>query len=158
MLPTGTVTFLLTDVEGSSRRWEDGPEAMAAAIARHYDLLDEAIAGHGGVRPVEQGEGDSVVGAFSRASDAMRRRPRRPAGFPAEKWPRGRRCGCAWPCTPGRRSCATRATTLARPSSAAPGCGPSATAARCWSLSPPPPWWLGNLPARRSCSIWACTA
>ena len=47
------------------------PEAMAVAIARHYELLDEAIVGHGGVRPVEQGEGDSVVGAFSRASDAV---------------------------------------------------------------------------------------
>ena len=70
-LPTGTVTFLLTDVEGSTRRWEAAPEAMAAAIARHYELLGQAIAGHGGVRPVEQGEGDSVVAAFSRASDAV---------------------------------------------------------------------------------------
>ena len=70
-LPTGTVTFLLTDVEGSTQRWEAAPEAMAAAIARHYELLDEAIEGHGGVRPVEQGEGDSVVAAFSRASDAV---------------------------------------------------------------------------------------
>ena len=62
VLPTGTVTFLLTDVEGSTRRWEAAPEAMAEAIPRHYELLDEAIVGHGGVRPVEQGEGDSVVG------------------------------------------------------------------------------------------------
>ncbi|HEX4905960.1 MAG TPA: hypothetical protein VFU93_10940, partial [Acidimicrobiales bacterium] len=48
-LPTGTVTFLLTDVEGSSRRWEDAPEAMAAAIPRHYEILDAAIVRHGGV-------------------------------------------------------------------------------------------------------------
>ena len=47
------------------------PEAMAVAIPRHYELLDEVIVRHGGVRPVEQGEGDSVVGAFSRASDAV---------------------------------------------------------------------------------------
>ena len=45
MLPTGTVTFLLTDVEGSTQRWEAAPAAMAAAIARHYELLDEAIEG-----------------------------------------------------------------------------------------------------------------
>ena len=72
LLPAGTVTFLLTDVEGSSRLWEERPADMGAAIARHYDLLDDAIAAHGGVRPVEQGEGDSVVAAFARAGDAVR--------------------------------------------------------------------------------------
>ena len=70
-LPTGTVTFLLTDVEGSTRGWEASPAAMALAIARQYAILDEAIGAHGGVRPVEPGEGDSVVAAFSRASDAI---------------------------------------------------------------------------------------
>ena len=72
LLPAGTVTFLLTDVEGSSRLWEERPVDVPAAIARHYDLLDEAIAARGGVRPVEQGEGDSVVAAFARAGDALR--------------------------------------------------------------------------------------
>lgn len=71
VLPTGTVTFLLTDVEGSTKRWEAEPEAMATAIALHYEILERAINDAGGVRPVEQGEGDSVVGAFSRASDAV---------------------------------------------------------------------------------------
>src|SRR5918997_5725021 len=70
-LPVGTVTFMLTDVEGSTRLWESAPEAMGVAVARHYELLDAAIALHGGVRPVEQGEGDSVVAAFPRASDAL---------------------------------------------------------------------------------------
>src|SRR4051794_8993200 len=72
LLPAGTVTFLLTDVEASSRLWEERPTDMGPAIARHYDLLDDAIAAHGGVRPVEQGEGDSVVAAFARAGDAVR--------------------------------------------------------------------------------------
>src|SRR3954452_6101405 len=72
LLPAGTVTFLLTDVEGSSRLWEERPADMGAAIARHYQLLDDAIAAHGGVRPVEQGEGDSIVAAFARAGDAVR--------------------------------------------------------------------------------------
>lgn len=67
-MPVGTVTFLLTDIEGSSRAWETAPEAMAQAVARHYEILDEAIARQGGVRPVEQGEGDSVLGAFARAT------------------------------------------------------------------------------------------
>ncbi|MDQ4041480.1 MAG: hypothetical protein M3141_06990, partial [Actinomycetota bacterium] len=66
-LPAGTVTFLLTDVEGSTRLWEAAPDDMSVAVARHYELLDAAIALHGGVRPVEQGEGDSVVAAFPRA-------------------------------------------------------------------------------------------
>jgi predicted ATPase/class 3 adenylate cyclase/DNA-binding CsgD family transcriptional regulator len=88
-LPTGTVTFLLTDVEGSTRRWEAAPEAMAVAIARHYDLLDDAIAANGGVRPVEQGEGDSVVAAFSRASDAVGAVLAAQRAFGAEAWPAG---------------------------------------------------------------------
>ncbi len=70
-LPAGTVTFLLTDIASSTLQWQAAPGPMAAAVARHYELLDEAIAAHGGVRPEEQGEGDSVVAAFSRASDAL---------------------------------------------------------------------------------------
>jgi predicted ATPase/class 3 adenylate cyclase len=70
-LPTGTVTFLLTDVEGSTPMWEADRDAAASAIAHHYELLDAAIALRGGVRPVEQGEGDSVVAVFPRASDAL---------------------------------------------------------------------------------------
>jgi predicted ATPase/class 3 adenylate cyclase len=70
-LPTGAVTFLLTDIEGSTRGWEANREHMAAAVARHYELLDMAIARHRGARPQEQGEGDSVVAAFARPSDAL---------------------------------------------------------------------------------------
>jgi class 3 adenylate cyclase len=70
-VPAGTVTFLLTDIEGSTRLWARFPDAMASAVADCYAVLVGAIAGHDGVRPVEQGEGDSVVGAFSRASDAL---------------------------------------------------------------------------------------
>ena len=69
-LPAGTVTFLLSDIEGSTRLWQDEPEGMAVAVPEHYALLGEAVARHGGVRPVEQGEGDSIVAAFSRGSDA----------------------------------------------------------------------------------------
>jgi predicted ATPase/class 3 adenylate cyclase/DNA-binding CsgD family transcriptional regulator len=88
-IPTGTVTFLLSDVEGSTRMWERAPEAMAAAIPRHYALLDEAISCNGGVRPLEQGEGDSVVGVFSRASDAVAAALTAQRAFATESWPRG---------------------------------------------------------------------
>jgi predicted ATPase/class 3 adenylate cyclase/DNA-binding CsgD family transcriptional regulator len=70
-LPTGTVTLLLADVEGSTRLWETQPEEMAAAVARLDQVVSEAIAVHDGVRPVEQGEGDSFVIAFGRASNAV---------------------------------------------------------------------------------------
>ncbi|MEB4211733.1 LuxR C-terminal-related transcriptional regulator [Mycobacterium sp. 94-17] len=70
-LPTGTVTLLLADVEGSTRLWESQPEQMTAAFERLDQALSELVAVHGGVRPVEQGEGDSFVVAFARASDAV---------------------------------------------------------------------------------------
>src|SRR5580693_6921502 len=71
LLPTGTVTLLLADVEGSTRLWETHPDEMTAAIARLNNIVSDVIAAHDGVRPVEQGEGDSFVAAFTRASDAV---------------------------------------------------------------------------------------
>jgi predicted ATPase/class 3 adenylate cyclase/DNA-binding CsgD family transcriptional regulator len=71
LLPTGTVTLLLADVEGSTRLWETQPEQMTTAIARLNQTVSDTIATHDGVRPVEQGEGDSFVAAFARASDAI---------------------------------------------------------------------------------------
>ena len=64
-------------------------DAMPAAVSRHYEILEEAIAAHGGVRPVEQGEGDSVVGAFSRASDAVAAAVTAQRLLGAERWPDG---------------------------------------------------------------------
>ena len=71
LLPTGTVTLLLADVEGSTQLWASQPEAMMAAIAVLNRTADKVIAEHYGVRPVEQGEGDSFVAAFARAGDAV---------------------------------------------------------------------------------------
>jgi predicted ATPase/class 3 adenylate cyclase/DNA-binding CsgD family transcriptional regulator len=70
-LPTGTVTLLLADVEGSTRLWETQPDAMKVAVERLDQTLSDAVVGHHGVRPVEQGEGDSFVIAFARAADAV---------------------------------------------------------------------------------------
>ena len=70
-LPTGTVTLLLADVEGSTRLWQTQPDEMTNAVARLDITLADLLATHDGVRPVEQGEGDSFVAAFARASDAV---------------------------------------------------------------------------------------
>jgi predicted ATPase/class 3 adenylate cyclase/DNA-binding CsgD family transcriptional regulator len=88
-LPTGTVTFLLTDIEGSTRSWEASGERMAEAVARHYQILDAVVAGHGGVRPIEQGEGDSLVAAFARASDAVGAALEAQRALGDEHWPEG---------------------------------------------------------------------
>ncbi|WP_232079353.1 helix-turn-helix transcriptional regulator [Mycobacterium conspicuum] len=69
-LPTGTVTLLLADVEGSTLLWQSRPEEMTAAIASLDRTLADLVSDHRGVRPVEQGEGDSFVIAFDRATDA----------------------------------------------------------------------------------------
>jgi class 3 adenylate cyclase len=47
-LPTGTVTFLFTDLEGSTRLWEEHPDAMKAALARHDQILRDAVDSHAG--------------------------------------------------------------------------------------------------------------
>src|SRR5438874_1673849 len=78
-LPVGTATFMLTDVEGSTRLWESVPHAMGGAVCRHYELLDEGISRHGGVRPLEQGQGDSIVAAFHPRFGCPGRRTRHPA-------------------------------------------------------------------------------
>lgn len=85
--PTGTVTFLLTDIEGSSPLWDTHGEAMAAAVRRHYEILDAAVTAHDGFRPIEQGEGDSMVAAFSRASDAAAAAVDAQCALVAEAWP-----------------------------------------------------------------------
>jgi predicted ATPase/class 3 adenylate cyclase/DNA-binding CsgD family transcriptional regulator len=70
-LPAGTVTVLLADVEGSARLWETRPNEMIAAVERLDRTLSDVIAAHDGVRCAEQGEGDSFVVAFARASQAV---------------------------------------------------------------------------------------
>ncbi|MEY2568887.1 MAG: hypothetical protein QOE35_3416 [Actinomycetota bacterium] len=89
-IPTGTVTFLLTDVEGSSRLWEGDDGTVGPAVARHYEILDAAITAHAGTRPLEQGEGDSVVAAFARPSDALAAALAAQRALMYEAWPTDR--------------------------------------------------------------------
>ena len=115
--PDGVVTFLLSDVVGSTRSWESEPlDATRRAIERMYELLDRAIVDGGGFRPAEQGEGDSVVGAFRSPSAAIAAAVRAQLVMHAEDWPTaepirvrmavhtGRRPGAAGRRVAGRRS------------------------------------------------------
>ncbi|MDQ5851226.1 MAG: adenylate/guanylate cyclase domain-containing protein, partial [Chloroflexota bacterium] len=68
-LPTGTITFLFTDIEGSTTRWEHHAEAMREALARHDAILRQAIEAHGGV--VWKTVGDAFYAAFTRPQDAL---------------------------------------------------------------------------------------
>src|SRR5260370_2503556 len=69
-LPVGVITFLFTDIEGSTRLWEQHPEAMPAVLARHDALLTGGIQQHGGQGVKSRGQGDSPFAAFAHASGA----------------------------------------------------------------------------------------
>ena len=86
MLPVGTVTFLLTDVEGSTRLWQESSDRMGAAVLRHDAILAAAIERNGGVRPRDQGEGDSMLAAFARPSDALHAAREAQRALHGESW------------------------------------------------------------------------
>ena len=67
--PSGTVTFLFTDIEGSTRRWEADPEAMRAALVLHDEVLRSVIDAHGGW--LFKHTGDGVCAAFGSARAAI---------------------------------------------------------------------------------------
>jgi predicted ATPase/class 3 adenylate cyclase len=84
MLPTGTVTFLFTDVEGSTRLWEEHPDGMQAALARHDELIRAAIEAHGGY--VVKTTGDGFHAAFVTSHDAVAAAVSAQRGLAAEPW------------------------------------------------------------------------
>jgi predicted ATPase/class 3 adenylate cyclase len=68
-LPSGTVTFLFTDIEGSTRLWEEHGDAMQPALARHDALLRDAVVAHAG--NVVKTTGDGIHAVFATAHDAL---------------------------------------------------------------------------------------
>lgn len=67
--PTGTVTFLFSDIESSTRLWQEHPESMKGSLATHDQLMRSAIEGHGGY--VFSTAGDAFAAAFSSVADAV---------------------------------------------------------------------------------------
>src|SRR6476469_1708923 len=85
--PTGAVTFLFTDIEGSTALWEHAPHVMAAAFARHEAILREAIAAHDGWAYKQIG--DAFQAAFQSAPAALAAAVVAQRALAREPWPGG---------------------------------------------------------------------
>ena len=88
-LPAGTVTFLLTDIEGSTRLWETVPDAMEVALERHNRLVTSVIDDYGGVVVTSRGEGDSFFAVFASAVAAVEAAGDCQLRLGTEAWPAG---------------------------------------------------------------------
>ena len=86
-LPTGVVTFCLTDIEGSTALWEQHPDVMASALVRHDELIAQAVEAHGGRFLKSMGEGDSTVSVFDTAAHAMEGALAATKALTGEAWP-----------------------------------------------------------------------
>jgi class 3 adenylate cyclase len=64
-LPEGTITFMLTDLQESTRAWEVHPKAMRSAMARHDEILASTVQSHSGALVEAGREGDSVLAVFT---------------------------------------------------------------------------------------------
>ena len=84
-LPTGTVTLLFTDIEGSTQLWEAQQQAMGAALARHDQLLRYSIGARGG--HVFKTVGDAFCAAFHTASDGLAAALEAQRALHNERWP-----------------------------------------------------------------------
>lgn len=84
-LPGGTVTFLFTDIEGSTRLWEQHPEAMRLALARHDGLMRSAIQAHDG--HIFKTIGDAFCAAFYTAPQALAAALDAQLALSSEPWP-----------------------------------------------------------------------
>src|SRR5688572_14628259 len=82
--PTGTVTFLFTDIEGSTKLWEKSPRGMQVVLIRHDAVLWEAIEGHGGF--VFKTVGDAFCAAFPTALGALEAALATQRGLFSEVW------------------------------------------------------------------------
>jgi class 3 adenylate cyclase len=86
-LPEGVITFLMTDIVGSTRLWETAPSAMEDALARHDELMIESVESCDGVFVRAKGEGDSTFSVFRMASSGAVAALRAQRAFAAESWP-----------------------------------------------------------------------
>jgi class 3 adenylate cyclase len=84
--PSAVVTFLLTDIAGSSRLWETAPTAMAEALVRHDAIVREVVSAHGGTVVKPRGEGDSTFSVFDQPVGAATAALALQEALAAEPW------------------------------------------------------------------------
>ena len=88
-LPIGTITYLFTDVEGSTPLWQQHPGEMRSVMARHDSLIMSTVEANGGTVVRPRGEGDSIFAVFLRASDAVGASCKAQQFLLREAWPEG---------------------------------------------------------------------
>jgi class 3 adenylate cyclase len=86
-LPSGTITFLFTDVESSTQLWERHPDTMRQALVRHDALVETCVARFEGIVVRPRGEGDSRFAVFTRATDAVAAACALQQALHSEPWP-----------------------------------------------------------------------
>ena len=86
-LPTGTVTFLFTDIESSTELWERDEAAARAVLVRHDQIIEELVRDNEGMLVRPRGEGDSRFAVFDQAPGAVRAAASIQGAFVAEAWP-----------------------------------------------------------------------
>ena len=86
-LPTGVMTFCLTDIVGSTALWEEHPDAMASALVRHDDVIAQAVEAGGGRFLRSMGEGDSTFAVFDSATGALDAAIAATEALTQEEWP-----------------------------------------------------------------------
>jgi len=131
-LPTGRVTFLFTGIAGSTRLWDEHPDAMRAAMVPHDRIIESGVHEHGGAVVRPRGEGDSRFAVSCAPLTPSARRAVFKLRSSSSHGHHLSQSTSAWPCTRARRTCATE-TTTARRSIAARDCVASRMADRCWS-------------------------
>ena len=85
-LPTGTITFLFTDIEGSTKLWEQAPDAVMHALTRHDEIIEGVVADNHGIVVKPRGEGDSRFAVFEQAKDGVSAAALIQMLFHAETW------------------------------------------------------------------------
>jgi WD40 repeat protein/class 3 adenylate cyclase/energy-coupling factor transporter ATP-binding protein EcfA2 len=86
-LPTGVITFCLSDIDGSSAMWSSDPPAMAEALVRHDELIADCVERRGGRFIKSIGEGDATISVFDSATSALEAAVAATRALSAEPWP-----------------------------------------------------------------------
>ena len=135
-LPTGTVTLVFTDIEGSTRLLETLGESYGEVLSEHRSLLRQAFSSRGGIEVDTQG--DAFFYAFPRATDAVVATAEAQRALTDHPWPRQPSSGSAWGSTPGSRPSPMKATweltSIARRASGVSSAEPclARSAVQCW--------------------------